>query len=141
MSTVALAALIALVAVPACAADIEISNAWIRLLPAGVPAAGYFELRNAGKAPVRLIGATSPAFGSVMLHRSVEEKGRSTMLHLDEIDVPAQGRVVFTPGDYHLMLMQPTRALEPGGRVAVTFQFANGETAMSQFELRGPSGR
>ena len=141
MHALALAAMMVLLAAPAHAADIQVSNAWIRLLPAGVPAAGYFELRNLGKAPLRLVSATSAAFGNIMLHRSLEENGRSSMLHLDEIDVPAQGRIVFKPGDYHLMLVQPTRALEPGGRVAVTLQFATGETVMSQFELRGPSGR
>jgi copper(I)-binding protein len=127
--------------VPAHAADIEISNGWVRLLPAGVPAAGYFDLRNKSKVPIRLVGASSPAFGTVMLHRSIEDKGRSTMLHLDEIDVPAQGRIVFKPGDYHLMLLQPTRALEPGGRIPVTLQFATGEKVTTQFELRGPSGK
>jgi copper(I)-binding protein len=127
--------------VPVHAADVEISNGWVRLLPAGVPAAGYFELRNNSKVPIRLVGAGSPAFGAVMLHRSIEDKGRSTMLHLDEIDVPAQGRIVFKPGDYHLMLMQPTRALEPGGRIPVTLQFATGEKVTTQFELRGPSGK
>lgn len=123
------------------AADVEVSNGWIRLLPAGAPAAGYFELRNNGNAAVRLVSATSPSFGNIMLHRSVEEKGRSTMLHLDEIDVPAQSRVVFKPGDYHLMLMQPTRVLEPGARIPVTFRFARGETVTEHFELRGPSGK
>jgi copper(I)-binding protein len=39
------------------------------------------------------------------------------------------------------MLMQPTGALEPGGRVPVTLQFATGETVTSRFELRGPSGK
>ena len=141
MRAFTLAALMISLTASAYAAEIEISNAWIRMLPAGVPAAGYFELRNKGKLPLRLVSATSPAFGSIMLHRSVEEKGRSSMLHLDQIDVPAQGRVVFKPGDYHLMLMQPTRALEPGGRVPVTLQFATGESVTSQFELRGPSGR
>jgi len=122
------------------AADIEVSKSWIRLLPGGAPAAGYFELHNGGKFPLRLVGATSPAFGTVMLHRSVEEKGRSTMLHLDQIDLPAQSSLVFKPGDYHLMLMQPTRALVAGGRVPITLQFANGEAVTAQFELRGPSG-
>jgi copper(I)-binding protein len=141
MPTLILAAFMVFLSMPAHASDIEVSNGWVRLLPAGVPAAGYFELRNKSKVPIRLVGASSLAFGTVMLHRSVEENGRSTMLHLDEIDVPAQGRITFKPGDYHLMLMQPTRALEPGGRIPVTLQLATGEKVTTQFELRGPSGK
>jgi copper(I)-binding protein len=63
------------------------------------------------------------------------------MVHLDEVTVPAHGRIVFEPGDYHLMLVQPTRKLEIGEKISVTLEFGNGEKVTSQFEVRGPSGR
>ena len=76
-----------------------------------------------------------------MLHKSTEEKGRSTMVHLDSVDVPPGGEVVFTPGSYHLMLIKPTRVLRIGEKVPVTFEFASGEKITEQFEVRGPSGK
>jgi copper(I)-binding protein len=125
----------------ASAAGVHLSDGWIRLLPAGVPAAGYFAVRNTGNAPARLVAATSPAFGEVMLHKSVEEKGRSTMVHLDQVDVSPGGEVVFKPGSYHLMLIKPTRALRIGEKVPVTFEFASGEKITEPFEVRGPAGK
>ena len=123
------------------AADLEVSNGWIRLLPAGVPAGGYFEIRNLTKSPVRLVGATSSAFGAAMLHQSAEDSGRSTMLHVREVEVPAGGKLAFKPGGYHLMLMQPTGQLRIGEKVAVTLEFADGRKTTAQFEIRGPSGK
>ena len=38
-------------------APIEVSAAWIRWLPAGLPAAGYATLVNTGDTPVSLISA------------------------------------------------------------------------------------
>lgn len=125
----------------ACAADLKISNGWIRLLPAGVPAAGYFELHNSGRTAAELVGASSPAFGHAMLHRTAEEKGRSTMMHVHEVEVPAGGKVVFSPGGYHVMLVKPTGDLRAGDKVPVTLEFDSGEKITAPFELRGPSGK
>src|SRR5271169_4361505 len=56
--------------------DLTIEDAWIRWLPANLPAAGYVRIRNAGAAPATLIGAASPAYTRVSLHRSAEQGGR-----------------------------------------------------------------
>ena len=40
-------------------AELEVADAWIRLLPVGVPAAGYFKLRNDTNQRVVLIGVSS----------------------------------------------------------------------------------
>lgn len=122
-------------------ADLKISNGWIRLLPAGVPAAGYFELHNSSRAPAQLVGASSPAFGQAMLHRTAEDRGRSTMMHVHEVEVPAGGKVVFSPGGYHVMLMKPARALSIGDKVPLTLEFSSGEKISARFEVRGPSGK
>lgn len=137
----ALLALMAFVAAGTQAAGLEVSNGWIRLLPAGVPAGGYFELRNNAGTPAELIGVSSPAFGRAMLHRTVEDKGRSTMMHVDKVKVPAGGNVVFRPGGYHVMLMKPMRELHIGDKAPVTLEFASGEKLTAQFEVRGPSGK
>lgn len=141
MKRLRLAFCLSLLSFSAFAGDLEVANGWIRLLPAGVPAAGYFELRNRSQAAAELVGASSPAFGHAMLHRSVEEKGRSTMRHVHDLEIPAGGEVVFAPGGYHVMLMNPTRDLKIGEKVPVTLEFAGGEKITAQFEARGPSGK
>lgn len=130
-----------LFAAPVFPAELEISNGWVRLLPAGVPAAGYFELRNSGGTGAELVGASSPAFGQAMLHRSAEDEGRSTMMHVRHVEVPAGGKIVFKPGGYHVMLTKPTRALRIGDKVPLTLEFGSGAKVTAQFDVRGPAGR
>lgn len=135
----AVALCLSLASLSAFAADVEVSGGWIRLLPAGVPAAGYFELRNSGKAAVALVAASSPAFGQAMLHRTALKDGRSTMMRIDEVEIPAGGQLAFAPGGYHLMLIKPTRELRVGDDFALTLEFASGAKITAQLEVRGPS--
>ena len=123
------------------AAELEVSDAWIRLIPGGVPAGGYFTLRNATNQPAVLVSASSSAFGRVMMHRTMEEKGQSRMLPVDSIEVPVRGSLAFSPGGYHLMLLNPSRSVAVGDRVFVTLEFADGHKITAQFDVRGPTGR
>jgi copper(I)-binding protein len=124
----------------ASAADLSVNDAWIRRLPGGAPAAGYFSLRNDGQRPVELVGAESAAFGHVMMHRTVESDGVSRMRPVAGIEVPAAGTVVFAPGGYHLMLTDPAGKIAIGDRVTIFLKFSDGRRLDATFEVRGPTG-
>lgn len=96
-----------------------ITDAWIRSAPPGAPMAGYMELRNPGSQVLRCDGASSEAFDSVELHRSVVEDGMSRMLHGQIAEVPPGGRVRFEPGGYHLMLFGARQPLARGDSVII----------------------
>lgn len=123
------------------AADLRVTDAWIRLLPGPAPAGGYFVLHNAAAQPAVLVGAASAAFGHVMMHKTTEERGVSRMAHVERVEVPAGGTAAFAPGGYHLMLMQPVRRLSPGERIQMTLEFAGGKKLAADFEVRGPAGK
>lgn len=123
------------------AADISVSDAWIRLLPAGVPAGGFFTVRNRGSQAVTLTGASSPDYAMVMLHETREEGGVSKMSAVPGIAVPPGGKVSFRPGGYHLMLTHPRHPIAVGAHVPVTLEFAGGGKVTAQFEVRGPAAR
>lgn len=125
----------------AAAGELEVSNPWIRLLPAGVPSGGYFTLRNGGNEPAVLVSISSTAFGSIMMHRTVEEQGRSRMLSVDQIEVAAGKTMSFAPGGYHLMLMKPIRDFAIGERVPITLEFLDKHKITVQFEVRGPTAK
>lgn len=120
---------------------LTVADGWMRVVIAGRPAAGYFTLRNDGAAPRVLNGARSPACGSLMLHRSTHAGGQERMEMVATATVPAHGTLRFTPGDYHLMCMQPTAAVRPGATVPVTLTFADGGTVESAFAVRGAKGQ
>jgi copper(I)-binding protein len=125
----------ALAASPA-SPDVQVEHAWIRWLPARLPAAGYAVIRNMGDGTLRLTGASSPGYGMVMLHHSRLAHGDSTMEMVDHLDIPAHGSVELAPGGYHLMLSQPTHAIKPGDHVEVTFEFADGAKLQTDFSVR-----
>ena len=130
-----------LFAVSASAAGLEVTGAWIRHLPAGVPAGGFFTIHNPGKRAVALVGASSPAYGTVMMHRTIEEGGVAKMVAVKRVEVPAGGTLAFRPGGYHLMLMHPKRDIPVGAKIPVTLEFSNGRKLTVHFDVRGPAAQ
>jgi periplasmic copper chaperone A len=97
------------------AQDVTIEDAWVREGPPGMGMlAGFMTVNNQGKEEVGIVGAEGADFGSIELHRSIVEDGMARMVPQKSIPVPAGGSVALKPGDYHLMLMQPKRALKAG---------------------------
>ena len=118
---------------------LQISGAWIRHMPAGIPSAGYFTLKNEGRDTRYLVGAECAAFGNTMLHRSVETNGVSRMLDVDAVKVAAGGEIKFAPGGYHVMFMMPKKTFKIGEQVPVTLKFKNGQQITADFAVRSPA--
>ena len=112
---------------------------WVRQPPMPMPMMGGFAtVRNPCEAPVRVVGASSPSFGSVELHETTRVDGVSRMRHIHALDVPAGGSVKLAPGGLHLMLMQPVAALQLGARVPVELELDDGRRLRAEFEVRAP---
>jgi len=107
---------------------LSVSDGWMRIIVASRPAAGYFTLRNDGPAERKLVDASSPDCGMMMLHRSKTENGVDKMMPVKAVTVPAHGSVRFAPGGYHIMCMQPKTAVKPGKSIPVTLSFGDGST-------------
>jgi copper(I)-binding protein len=122
-------------------ARLQLSDAWFRALPAGLPAGGYFTLHNRGTQRAVLTGAESGACGMLMLHRSSNSGGTSSMAHVTSVDVPSGGSVAFAPNGYHLMCMEPKPEMKPGGSVKVTLLFQGGGKLTANFAVRNAAGR
>jgi copper(I)-binding protein len=113
------------------------SQAWIRLLPAMLPASGYVTLQNHDSAAATLISAHSGTYASVMLHRnSMESSGMNSMSAVNQMVIPAHGNAALAPAGYHLMLEHSNRKLEPGDSVDITLDFADGSQLPVRFLVR-----
>ncbi len=121
--------------------EVKVSGAWIRALPSGLPAGGYFTLHNGGQKALTLTGASSAACGMLMLHKSDNMGGMMHMEDVAKVDVPAGGTVAFAPGGYHLMCMDPSKDIKPGGNVKVTLSFSDGSSIDAPFDVRSASGK
>lgn len=130
-----------LVSSPAWAGPVQVSDAWIRSLPAKLPAAGYFTLRNTSGKEVSLTGAQSSACGMLMLHKSTQNGGMGSMDDVTSVAVPPGGTVKFAPGGYHLMCMDPTPAIAPGAMVSVTLSFSDGSKSQTSFAVKNAQGK
>ncbi len=118
-----------------------VDDAWVREAPPGAKAlAGYMKLHNHADKERVLVSADSPAFGRVMLHKTVFEGEMSKMVHQHMITIPAKGMVSFEPNSYHLMMMKPKQALKAGDKVSVTLSFKNGDTQEVTHEVRSTMG-
>lgn len=117
-------------------APVQLTQAWIRWLPANLPAAGYAVIQNDGSQTLRLVGAASPDYGQVMLHRSQEVHGVDRMSMVASLAIPAHGQVKLSPGGYHLMLSDARHPIQPGERVTIILHFANGQTLQADFPVR-----
>jgi copper(I)-binding protein len=131
----------ALASSPAWSADVSVDNAWFRAMPAHLPAAGYFALHNQGHATITLVGASSPACGMLMLHKSSTENGMSSMSGMASVPVTAGAKVAFAPGGFHLMCDGPSPAMKHGARVPVTLQFQDGKMLVTSFVVKDARGQ
>jgi copper(I)-binding protein len=142
-----LAAALLLITATAQAAEspsVRASAGWVRLLPGTLPAGGYVTLENTSDQAVTIVGATSPDYADTMIHRSSTDGGMGRMQMVDSVVVPAKGTLQFSPGGYHVMLMQPKHALKPGDKVGVTFVLSDKQTVSAMLVARpanasGPS--
>ncbi len=119
---------------------ITVTDGWIRALPPPTPAAGYFLLTNDSGRRVDLTGASSPACGMLMLHKSMSANGMASMSEVESVPIAVGATLRFSPGTYHLMCMQPTSAVRPGNKVPVTLVFADGARVTSEFLVRNATG-
>jgi periplasmic copper chaperone A len=117
---------------------IAVEGGWVRWLPSALPAAGYMTIVNNGDKPVALVGMTSPDYGMAMLHQTTNDGSTSKMIMIDKLTIPAHGKVQFSPGNYHVMLEQPKRALAPGDNIQLQLKFSDGETIVAPLPVRPP---
>jgi copper(I)-binding protein len=118
-----------------------VTNAWIRSLPGHLPAAAYFEIRNAGDSDVTITGAQSAACGKVMLHQSMNMSGMEKMEDVKEVAVPAHDSLSFAPGGYHLMCMDPKPAIKRGAKIPLALQFKDGTSLAATFTVKDARGK
>jgi len=113
-----------LAAFPALAfAEVVVTEPWARAsILTSRPGAAYLTLVS--DTDDRLLSATTPAAGHVMIHASgTDASGVTRMIHLDALDVPTGQAVRFAPGGMHLMLMNLAGKLDEGANFPLTLTF------------------
>ena len=71
---------------------------------------------------------------------NIDEDSVMRMRPVDEIEVPANGKIELQPGAYHIMLLNVKKELKPGDKVPLTLTFASGKTVTVEAEVRAMEG-
>lgn len=118
--------------------EVDVRQAWARpVAAAGMNGAGYMVLANRGRAPITLTGASSPLAREVMVHRTMEAGGVSSMRAMTSgLVIPPGGQAALAPGGAHFMVMGLKRPLKPGERLPLTLVFDGGRKVEALLAVR-----
>ena len=106
------------------ASAIHVENTWARATPARAKtAAAYVTVINTGRSGDRLLSATTPVAQTVQFHKESEENGISRMRALSSVELDPGAKVVFKPGDMHMMMTGLKQPLKEGETFPLTLQF------------------
>jgi periplasmic copper chaperone A len=83
----------------------------------------YLSIMNMGEDSEQLIGISTPAAQSAMLHKSNDENGVMKMEMLDQLEIPAGATIDILPGHMHIMLMGLKAPLKLGDHVPLELEF------------------
>ena len=126
----ALAALVAILALPAFALDyklgaIEIGQPWTRATPPTAESGGgYLVLKNTGATPDRLIAVKSPAADKVEIHEMKMDGNIMRMREVEKgIEIPPGATVELKPGGFHVMFMGLKEPFAKEAKVPLTLVF------------------
>ena len=111
-------------AITAHAADIAVSGTYARATPPGATVgAVYFELRNTGGEPDRLLSAAAPVAARTEVHTHTMQDGVARMHEVPAVELPAGATVQFQPGGFHIMLIELKAPLTEGESFPLTLNF------------------
>lgn len=120
---------------------VKAMDPWVRSAPPAMKMhAAYFVVMNPTGKAVDLVGVASPQYKMAELHLSKIEGGIATMVKQDQISVPANGRLAFAPGSFHVMLMHPRKPIKTGDTVDITLKFADGSSLAMKAPVRKAHG-
>ena len=124
--------------VPATATQpLQVDGAWVRSSVPGQQGTGAF-MKLTAKAPLQLVGVSTPAAGTAELHEMKLEGDLMTMRPIDKLDLPAGRTVELKSGGYHLMLMDLKQPLVAGTTIPLTLVLRDSKGAERKLELTAP---
>jgi hypothetical protein len=138
-----LAALAALLVVLPAAAQVTVTDPWIRGTVQGQMATGAF-MKLQSTRDARLVEAASPVAGVVEIHEMAMENNIMRMRAVKALDLPAGRAVELKPGGYHVMLMDLKQQMKEGEVVPVTLVVETAgrrETIEVKASVRAPTAR
>jgi copper(I)-binding protein len=124
-------------ALPVSAENLQITDAWIKNLPAVVPVrAGYMKISNTRGQDITILSLESKLFEDIHIHQTFEVDGVASMRAIGDLTIRAGESLELAPGGFHLMMMNPLGELSPGQKVVVTLHYQDQKTQTIEMVVR-----
>lgn len=124
-----------LFAAAAAQAQVEAQAAWTRATVQGQTAAGAY-MRLTSRERANLVGAESPAAGTVEIHEMTMEGKVMRMRALSKLELPPGKTVELKPGGYHIMLLSLRRPLKKGEVVPIRLKVEMADKSVRTLDVR-----
>ncbi|MFT4937848.1 MAG: copper(I)-binding protein [Paraglaciecola sp.] len=109
-------------------AELQVSQATVRLLPPGLPnTSAYFVIENHGQVTRNVIGAFTTIAELAELHKHFIHENMMRMKKLDNVAIGPGQKVVFSAGNLHMMIFGLKQPLYIGQSVKLGLQMEDGE--------------
>lgn len=119
-------------------AAVEIDHPWARPTPPVKPVHGaaYLTLTNTSDKAVLLTGVSTPVTDHASIHESKNVDGNMRMEKLSGgLGIEPGQTVKFTPGGYHIMLMNMAEPLVAGTAFPITLEFKGGSSVQTEVQV------
>jgi copper(I)-binding protein len=114
-------------------------NTWARPGFQGDNSAIYLTIRNPGDQDDVLIRANSEVAQATEIHLSKMDSAEiMTMERQDQVPIPSNQIVEFSPGGLHIMLVNLSHDLSLGDTISITLTFQNAGEVSVEVEVRQP---
>lgn len=116
---------------------LTVSNARMVLAPVeGNPAAIYMDIAYSGETGVAVSGVEIEGAGSAVVHNTMPWGDGREMEEAGPVALAAGQKKSFEPGGTHIMVMEPSADLKPGGKVKGTFKIVGARTHNFEAEIK-----
>jgi copper(I)-binding protein len=96
----------------------------------------YFDIRNTGHLPIKLVAAETNVTNKVEIHDGfIDEQGVSRMIKLDSLVVPAHTSVSLSPGKMHIMLFDLDKPISAGDKFILKLYFEDKTFISSEVDV------
>lgn len=120
---------VALFASAVLAADIEVSDIYVKQTPPNAKNTAIFlTLTNNSDKDIALVDAESDLSDNVELHSVIKEGNKMTMVKVPEITIKAKSSVQLKSGGEHIMLFGIKKPVTRDAKANLTLHFSNGES-------------
>jgi periplasmic copper chaperone A len=122
--------------------DINVHNAWAKpTLGNSKIGAVYLYIINKGDKTKYLESAETDKSQITEIHKTVSEKGVSTMIKVDKLAIPEKSTIEMKPGGLHIMLMKLNEALKTGDKFKIILNFSDNCHVEQEVTVKTISGQ